>query len=87
MKKKTLSHLFLYRWRYLWGYSALILIFSTVISVALLYAPGGISQSEINMVARTNLLMEGNWSIVNLPLHAFQEALFLLFGFSTLTNK
>lgn len=87
MKKKTLSHLFLYRWRYLWGYSALILIFSAVISVALLYAPGGISQSEINMVARTNLLMEGNWSIVNLPLHAFQAALFLLFGVSTLTIK
>lgn len=91
MKKKTLSNLLLYRWRYALGYLALIGIFLAVIAVALLHAPGGVSQPEIDMIHQTNLLRagigQGDFAIVNLPLHLFQMSLFMIFGVSIITIK
>lgn len=87
MKKKPFANLLLYRWRYALSYLALIVIFVAVMGVALLYAPGGLSQSEIDMIARTNSLLSGDWAITNLPFHALQALLFLLFGVSLTTIK
>lgn len=91
MKKKTLSNLLLYRWRYALGYLTLIGIFLAVISIALLHAPGGVSQPEIDMIHQTNLLRtgigQGNFAMPNLPFHLFQLVLFMLFGVSIITIK
>lgn len=85
--KKQIIDLLLYRWRYILGYGALALLFAISVTTAALYAPGGISQSEIDSIATTNLLASGDWSIPNLPLHLLQLASFSLFGVSIFSIK
>lgn len=86
MKQITDSSFF-YRWRYVLGYSLLGLTLLAVLLIAILYAPGGLTQSEIDMVAKTNRLMSGDIAIDNIPFHALQAGIFLLFGVSIITVK
>lgn len=85
--KKTLSTLFFYRWRYPLGYSALVLTLLAVMAIALLHAPGGLTAAEINNLAPTEQLLQGNPQAVNLPLHALQAISFLLLGVSMVSIK
>ena len=90
MKNQTLINLALYRWRYVLGYGALIILFALAVTAASLYAPGGLSQHEIDMVAVTNQIRIGNLStlaITNLPFHLLQYISFILFGVTILTVK
>ena len=90
VKNQTLTNWVLYRWRYVWGYMALVVLFVVAVIVASIYAPGGLSQSEINMVGTTNSIDFSNLStlaVVNLPLHLLQYVIFMIFGVSTFTIK
>lgn len=90
MKKRTLSDLFFYRWRYVIGYGLLVILFISLVAITALYAPGGISQKEIDLIQRTNEISLSNLdslAIANLPLHLLQYVLFSLFGVSVLTIK
>lgn len=85
--KQQLAHLSLYRWRYAIGYGVLGVLFALSVVTAGLYAPGGISQMEIETIARTNQLADGIFALPDLPFHAVQLASFSLFGVSILTIK
>lgn len=87
MKKFTLPDSFLYRWRYVISYIGLVIALLIAITIALLYAPGGLTQAEIDRLATTLNLANGTIAIPNLPLHGLQAALFSLFGVSTFTIK
>lgn len=85
--KQKLAHLSLYRWRYVIGYLALGALFALSVIIAGLYAPGGVSQAEIDTIARTNQLASGVFALPDLPFHGLQLAIFSLFGVSIFTIK
>ena len=86
MKREPIN-LLLYRWRYAIGYTALILVFALAIMLAGLYAPGGLTQHEIDTLAVTNTLGSSSVNLVNLPFHGLQLLSLKLFGVSVLTIK
>jgi hypothetical protein len=89
MKKQKVTDIFLYRWRYVFGYTLLALLYIGAIIVSALHIPGGLSQAEIDMVNTTNHLnfsIEGI-AVTNLPFHLLQLLFFKLFGVSLLTIK
>lgn len=69
------------------GYGVLALLFILSIVTAALYAPGGITQAEVNSIGVTNLLASGNWSVPDLPFHLIQLASFSIFGVSIISIK
>lgn len=85
--KKQIADWTLYKWRYILGYGSLIVLLLLAVTSAAIYAPGGITQSEIDSIAITNQLAEGNFAVVNLPFHLLQLAGFKIFGVSILTIK
>ncbi len=89
MKKQKVTDIFLYRWRYVFGYTLLALLYVGAIIISALHVPGGLSQAEIDMVNTTNHLnfsIEGV-AVTNLPFHLLQLLFFKLFGVSLLTIK
>ena len=89
MKKQKVTDIFLYRWRYVFGYTLLALLYIGAIIISALHVPGGLSQAEIDMVNTTNHLnfsVEGI-AVTNLPFHLLQLLFFKLFGVSLLTIK
>lgn len=82
----------LYRWRYILGYGVIILIILGMLTVALLYIPGGLSDGEMQSVVTSSSLTislsEFNpSSIINLPYHLLQRASITVFGLSPLSIK
>ncbi len=84
---KRLADLTLYKWRYTLGYSILAMLFLLAALLASVYAPGGLTPGEIDTIATTNQLADGNFRIINLPFHALQLASFLLIGVSVISVK
>lgn len=87
---KEPADLFLYRHRYLIGYGLLIILFAFYLIIAGLFIPGGLTQSEIDMVGITNQIDFSDLSslaITNLPIHLLQLAIFSLLGVSIITIK
>lgn len=90
MKTKDFSSYFLYRWRYVIGYSAIGVLLAGILVFAGLYLPGALSQAELSSVARSaslSLADPSTWAIPNLPYHLLQSGLFSLFGISLFTIK
>lgn len=82
----------LYRWRYILGYGVIILIILGMLTVALLYIPGGLSDGEMQSVVTSSSLTislsEFNpSSIINLPYHLLQRASITVFDLSPLSIK
>ena len=76
MKNQTLTNWIIYRWRYVLGYGALIILFVLAVIGASLYAPGGLSQHEIDMIGVTNqidLSKPSTYAVTNLPFHLLQS--------------
>ena len=59
--KEHFIDLFTYRWRYVLGYSALVLMLIITVVITSLFAPGGLSQNEITSIAPIH-----NWSLETL---------------------
>lgn len=90
MKHHTLTNWTIYRWRYVLGYGALILLFIAVVTAAGVYAPGGLSQQEIDMIGVTNqvgLFKPATYAVTNLPFHLLQSLSFLLLGATIFSVK
>ena len=90
MKHHTLTNWTIYRWRYMLGYGALILLFIAVVTAAGVYAPGGLSQQEIDMIGVTNqvgLFKPATYAVTNLPFHLLQSLSFLLLGATIFSVK
>ena len=87
--KKRVTDIFLYKWRYVLGYTFLALLYISAVIVAAVYAPGGLTQAEIDTLSATNSLGFNLDSLAtpNLPFHLLQLAFFKLFGVSILTIK
>jgi len=89
---KQITDYLLYRWRYILGYTLIGLTVLGLLLVAMLYIPGGISQSEMSSVVTSNAISfslssfdPGN--IINLPYHLFQKLSISMFGLSNVSIK
>src|SRR5690554_4482653 len=90
MAKFNLSTSYIYRWRYIIGYSVVGVALVAALIFAGLHVPGGLSQSEINSVVQSSSLSLSNFDsfgITNLPYYILQSIIFDLFGVSMLTIK
>lgn len=89
---KHVTDLLLYRWRYAIGYSLIGLVIVGLLAVAWLFAPGGLSQAEMQSVVASHAISLSLDSfdpqaIVNLPYHLMQRGSIELFGLSDLSIK
>lgn len=90
MATRDFSKYFLYRWRYVIGYSFIGLFLAGLLLFAGIFLPGGISEAEMNSVVRSasiSLSDPSTLAITNLPYYLFQAGIFALFGVSALTIK
>lgn len=90
MATRDFSKYFLYRWRYVIGYSLVGILLAGLLLFAGLYLPGGISEQEMNSVVRSaalSLNSPESLAIANLPYYWFQAGIFALFDVSIFTIK
>lgn len=88
--KTRVTDFLLYRWRYVIGYTVIIVAVSIVIAIASLYVPGSLRQAEIDSSLQSGVLSIESWSpetVIDLPYHVLQRLSFLTFGVSTLSIK
>lgn len=81
---------FLYRWRYIIGYSLIGVLLTGLLIFAGLYVPGGISPEEMRAAVRSDsvaLIHPETWGTTSLPFYLFQKLMFTLFGVSDFTIK
>lgn len=81
---------FLYRWRYVIGYSAVAILLAGLLLFAGLYVPGGLSEQEMASAVESQRLDYsdiGTLAVLNLPYHALQDGLLKLFGPSIFVIK
>lgn len=81
---------YFYRWRYKIGYAVIGLFLVGLLIFAGLYAPGGISNNEVNSVVKSANISLGNidsYAVTNLPFHLLQRASLRLFGVSNFSIK
>ena len=89
---KYVTDYFLYRWRYIIGYSFIGLVIVGLLVLAGLFAPGGLSQAEMQSVVASQAISFSLDSfqaetIVNLPYHLLQRGSIELFGLSEISIK
>lgn len=90
MAKYHISELFLYRWRYWFGYGLVAVGLIAILIFAGLYAPGGISGQEMQSVIKSssiNYTDFGTFTMTNLPYHVLQQSSLAIFGVSILSIK
>ena len=90
MAARDFSNYFLYRWRYVIGYTAIALLLAGLLVFAGLFLPGGLSESEMNSVVQSSSISLSDphtLAIVNLPYYARQAWIFELLGISSFTIK
>lgn len=90
MATRDFSKYFLYRWRYVIGYSVVGILLAGLLLFAGLYLPGGISETESTSVVRGASLSisdPASLAIPNMPYYALQAAGLALFGASIFTIK
>jgi hypothetical protein len=90
MAAPSLSDFVTYRFRYQIGYGLIIILFISLLVVAGLYVPGGLSQGETkNFVQTATMDMQdpSTLALPNLPFYVVQRASMELFGPSTFAFK
>ncbi len=88
--KTRVTDLWRYRWRYLIGYTGIIVAISAVIVIASLYVPGSLRGAEMSTAIASGKLSMQSISpqmVVDLPYHILQRVSFMLFGVTTLSIK
>lgn len=83
MVARDITDFFIYRWRYIVGYSIIALLLAGLLVFAGLYVPGGISPEEIRATVRSDSLSFANpstFAITSLPFYLLQKAVFHFFG-------
>lgn len=88
--KTRVVDLWLYRWRYLIGYTSIIAVIGIVIAVASIYVPGSLRQGEIDAALTSGALSSSSitpHTLVDLPYHLLQRLSFMAFGVTTLSIK
>lgn len=83
MAARDISNFFIYRWRYIVGYSIVALLLAGLLLFAGLYVPGGISPEEIRATIRSDSLSFSNpstFAVTSLPFYLLQKLVFHFFG-------
>ncbi|RWZ78699.1 MAG: hypothetical protein EOT05_03045 [Candidatus Microsaccharimonas sossegonensis] len=90
MAAKEISQFFIYRWRYVIGYTIFGALLTGLLIFAGLYVPGGISPEEIRATVRSDSLSFSNpttFAITSLPFYMFQKLIFYFFGVTEFSIK
>lgn len=90
MAKLNITDFFIYKWRYILGYTIVGLALIAALTFAGFYAPGALSQQEMNAVVKTDQLDFSSLdsiAVTNLPFHLLQEASFSLLGVTQISIK
>jgi len=90
MVARDITNFFIYRWRYVVGYSVIALLLAGLLVFAGLYVPGGISPEEMRATVRSDALSFSDLStfgITSLPYYLLQAGIFHLFGVHDFTIK
>ena len=88
--KTRVTDFWLYRWRYLIGYTAIIVAIGIVLVIASLYVPGALRQGEIDAAlasGRLSMKSIDPHMVIDLPYQILQRLSFLAFGVTTLSIK
>lgn len=86
----NLTKFFIYRWRYIIGYTTIGLLLAGLLVFAGLYVPGGISAEEMRATVQSDSLSFSDpttFAITNLPYYLLQLGIFHLFGVYDFTIK
>lgn len=89
MRRKVTDYL-LYRWRFIAGYSLIGLGITTLLVIAGIFVPGGLSAGELQSATTSFNLSFSSFDpamIIQLPYHLLQQASINLFGLSNLSIK
>jgi hypothetical protein len=84
------SKYFIYRWRYVIGYSLIGLLLAGLLVFVGFYLPGGLSTQEMASVVQSASLSFSDTStlaVPNLPYYSLQALIFSLFGITIFTIK
>lgn len=87
---KRVTDFFSYRWRYVLGYSFIIVAIGAMIAVAAFYVPHELRQGEIDSAltsANLGTSAMSPQSVIDLPYHILQKLSFILLGVTTFTIK
>lgn len=91
MGKIVISDTLIYKWRYLLGYSLIIITLTAMFFIVGIYLPGGISTQEAQSVVNSNAVsfstLMNTQSIINLPYHILQNISVTLLGVSMFSIK
>ena len=90
MRPKDFSKFFIYRWRFVIGYTLVGILLAVLLLFAGIFVPGGLSESEKIAVFRSTSLSltdPTTWTYANLPYLIFQRFSLELFGISEFTIK
>ena len=90
MASRDFSQYFLYRWRYVIGYSLIGVLLAGLLIFAGLYLPGGLSDAEMKAVTKSASISFSDPStlaITNVPYYLLQAGVFAMFGVSVFTIK
>lgn len=90
MATRDFSKYFLYRWRYVIGYTLIGVLLAGLLLFAGLFLPGGLAEAEKTSVIRSAALSfsdPNSLAVPNLPYYGLQKILFAVFGVSVLTIK
>jgi len=90
MGKLNITKEFVYKWRYIIGYSAIAAFLLLVLVVLGTHIPGGLSPAEITSVIKSSATnFKDFWSVdvVNLPYYVLQHISFIIFGVSLFSIK
>jgi 4-amino-4-deoxy-L-arabinose transferase-like glycosyltransferase len=90
MAARDITNFFIYRWRYVVGYSIIALLLAGLLIFAGLYVPGGVSPEEMRATVRSDALSFtdlSSFGITSLPFYILQAAIFHVFGVTDFTIK
>jgi len=90
MGPQDFSKFFIYRWRYVIGYTLVGLLLAGLLLFAGLSVPGGLSDAEKTAVVRSSALSisdPSTWAVPNLPFLILQRLSLMIFGISEFTIK
>ena len=90
MATRDFSKYFIYRWRYVFGYSLIALLLTGLLIFVGVFLPGALSAQEMNAVVRSASLSMNDpatLAVANLPYYSLQALVFKLLGVSIFTIK
>jgi hypothetical protein len=90
MAARDITKFFIYRWRYVVGYSVIGLLLIGMLIFAGLFVPGGLTEEEMRSAVRSDALSlssASSFDITSLPYYLLQAAIFHFFGIYEFTIK